>query len=350
MRSRCAHRSATAAWLATLGLFVFGAATASASASGFATVHRPRLVVGVGPRALVAFQQLRVVVAAGSPGSHLTVDYVRHPASYVIRDTTLGLRGAVAAGCRQRGLHRIDCLVRRPGCPTQLLWPCDVALVDVQLSGAADIAILHGPTGPLSDGDYGTVVVHGEGGNDRITADWATANQLSGPPPGPPFGPPTPAPASAAPAPDASTAGGTPPMQELHCLGCRLPCIGCAILYGDGGNDVLTGGNGIDELFGGAGNDVLRVGNDNFNELVGGAGNDTLYGGDGYDSITGGPGNDTLNGGPGGADSISGGSGNDTLNSLNGTAGEDYCGNGTDRVAAADTDDSFFGCEALPAG
>ena len=57
-----------------------------------------------------------------------------------------------------------------------------------------------------------------------------------------------------------------------------------AIMYGNGGNDTITGSTGNDYLFGGAGDDGL----------TGGAGADTLNGGAGADTITGGAGIDTI--------------------------------------------------------
>jgi Ca2+-binding RTX toxin-like protein len=53
-------------------------------------------------------------------------------------------------------------------------------------------------------------------------------------------------------------------------------------VFGEGGNDKLTGGSGADGLFGSSGND----------RLVGAAGNDTLDGGSGFDTLTGGRGKD----------------------------------------------------------
>lgn len=55
-------------------------------------------------------------------------------------------------------------------------------------------------------------------------------------------------------------------------------------LFGQGGNDVLTGGDENDHLDGGSGNDTIN----------GGAGNDTLIGGSGADQLSGGSGNDLL--------------------------------------------------------
>jgi Ca2+-binding RTX toxin-like protein len=60
-------------------------------------------------------------------------------------------------------------------------------------------------------------------------------------------------------------------------------------LYGDDGNDILHGLAGADYLYGGKGND----------RLFGDQGNDKLYGNSGNDTLHGGPGTDTLSGGPG---------------------------------------------------
>lgn len=109
-------------------------------------------------------------------------------------------------------------------------------------------------------------------------------------------------------------------------------------LYGDAGDDQLSGYKGDDYLEGGAGNDTLN-GGDGADQLLGGAGNDTLEGGAGLDLLVGGAGADTLNGGSG-ADRLSGGAGDDTLNGgedndfLDGGQGADtlYGGAGNDFV------------------
>jgi Ca2+-binding RTX toxin-like protein len=69
-------------------------------------------------------------------------------------------------------------------------------------------------------------------------------------------------------------------------------------IYGDAGNDVLTGGLYDDKLDGGSGDDILwgLAGND---VLSGNAGNDFLYGDLGNDRIIGGLGKDVLGGGLG---------------------------------------------------
>src|SRR5262249_18401461 len=75
-----------------------------------------------------------------------------------------------------------------------------------------------------------------------------------------------------------------------------------ADLYGDAGNDQLTGGGGGNELFGGPGDD----------KLTGGLGNDLLVGGDGNDRLTDASGTNVLLGG-GGAGRPPGGKGDDLL-------------------------------------
>lgn len=61
---------------------------------------------------------------------------------------------------------------------------------------------------------------------------------------------------------------------------------------GGGGNDVLTGGPGVDNLDGQNGNDIV-FGGGSGDQIAGGYGDDHLYGFDGSDIIDGGPGIDT---------------------------------------------------------
>jgi VCBS repeat-containing protein len=86
------------------------------------------------------------------------------------------------------------------------------------------------------------------------------------------------------------------------------------VRVGGNGNDTLTGITGpgavTDLIFGQNGDDRLSGGGGN-DLLCGAGGNDTLSGGDGADSLSGGSGNDRLTGGLG-ADRFSGGTGNDT--------------------------------------
>jgi Ca2+-binding RTX toxin-like protein len=133
---------------------------------------------------------------------------------------------------------------------------------------------------------------------------------------------------------------------------------GADLLYGEDGNDTLNGGLGADTIDGGAGNDMLYASTNYYdnsdlsaNVLNGGAGNDTLYGSGGKDKLSGDAGADDLNGGAGN-DSLSGNDGDDRLfgddgnDILNGGAGNDtiYGGNGDDILyAGSATYSSMYG-------
>lgn len=127
--------------------------------------------------------------------------------------------------------------------------------------------------------------------------------------------------------------------------------LGSDTLIGGGGNDYLSGGDdadivqsgpGNDFLQGGAANDTLDGGTD-ADSLFGEAGDDDVVGGDGNDEVDGGLGNDDLAGGAGddhvgsrfggelGTDTLDGGAGTDTLNG----------GEGNDDVLGGDGDDSL---------
>lgn len=70
-------------------------------------------------------------------------------------------------------------------------------------------------------------------------------------------------------------------------------------LFGGDGNDALQGGTNADSLSGGSGNDILLGDADN-DELFGGGGIDRLFGGDGADKLyAGAGGQDILTGGAG---------------------------------------------------
>ena len=102
------------------------------------------------------------------------------------------------------------------------------------------------------------------------------------------------------------------------------------ILYGEGGDDVITAGAGNDIIYGGIGADEL-LGEDGDDTLYG---DDVAYGGDGNDLIYGGSGNDILYGGNKN-DQLFGGDGNDFLSGgdqddiVNGGDGDDIISAGS---------------------
>jgi Ca2+-binding RTX toxin-like protein len=129
-------------------------------------------------------------------------------------------------------------------------------------------------------------------------------------------------------------------------------------LYGEAGNDTLTGGASSDDNFyGGSGFDTVSYANrwSNLNLSLDGVANDgaagehdnihfdveVVIGGQGDDSITGSAGNDVLKGG-GGNDTLDGGAGDD---SLSGDWGNDLLlGNdGNDTMDGGAGSDTFFG-------
>ncbi len=116
------------------------------------------------------------------------------------------------------------------------------------------------------------------------------------------------------------------------------------VVNGLAGNDVVTGGTGLNGLItttiNGGNDDDTLTGGDGVDIINGEAGNDTLNGGAGNDLLTGGPGVDPHNGGAGddvmiwnpgdGSEPIDGDAGNDTFQ-FNGSAGDEvmtYAGNG----------------------
>ncbi len=131
----------------------------------------------------------------------------------------------------------------------------------------------------------------------------------------------------------ATTVTGTSGNDTIDCGGANPG----KIVYGNGGNDTITGSVFVDKIYGQDGNDTMTggIGND---VLVGGNGHDTLTGSAGNDSLAGGSGNDTVTGsegddsihGDGDNDTLSGGVGNDYLRGglgtdiINGDAGNDY--------------------------
>jgi Ca2+-binding RTX toxin-like protein len=102
-------------------------------------------------------------------------------------------------------------------------------------------------------------------------------------------------------------------------------------VLGGGGSDAMTGGGGDDCLRGGAGND----------NVAGEAGNDNVGGGDGDDQLTGNDGDDTLSGG-GGNDSVGGNAGNDVGRGGDGNDALDG-GPGDDLLSGEGGDDTILG-------
>ncbi len=101
--------------------------------------------------------------------------------------------------------------------------------------------------------------------------------------------------------------------------------VGWDLIDGGDGNDSIVAQDGFDTVFGGADDDTI-AGNNGFDELWGGSGNDILTGGLGLDTLRGGSGDDSLSG-QNGSDTLEGGSGNDTLE---GNAGADLLNGGTE--------------------
>jgi Ca2+-binding RTX toxin-like protein len=87
--------------------------------------------------------------------------------------------------------------------------------------------------------------------------------------------------------------------------------VGNDTIFGQAGEDSLQGGDGDDSIDGGAGNDSL-LGDDGFDTLIGGVGDDTIHGGASRDKIYGNEGADVLFG-DGGNDRILDGPGSDII-------------------------------------
>ena len=142
---------------------------------------------------------------------------------------------------------------------------------------------------------------------------------------------------------------------------------GMDYITGGGGNDYLLGGGDNDFIFGGAGADFIEAGNGD-DKVSGGEGNDNIFGFAGNDTLMGGSGDDKLSGfteddllnGNGGSDTLEGGSGTDTLfggteddlmdggndnDFMYGGSGNDTIngGFGQDRMQGNMGDDSMFG-------
>ena len=131
-----------------------------------------------------------------------------------------------------------------------------------------------------------------------------------------------------------------------------------AVIFGEAGNDVLTGGYGNDLLIGGQGDDRINgaavggndeIWGDDFDPVLGvpsvasqaAGGHDQISTFGGSDTVYGQGGNDIINTG-GGADYVNGGPGDDQMN---GQAGDDrlYGGSGIDNVSGSDGHDIVAG-------
>ncbi len=112
----------------------------------------------------------------------------------------------------------------------------------------------------------------------------------------------------------------------------NLRVVKPASIFGEAGDDVLTGGRRSDSIDGGRGADRIdgRKGNDT---LTGGKGEDDLAGGKGNDTITGGPNDDHIVGGKGN-DTLQSDAGDDRIDARDGEADNITCGSGNDTVTA----------------
>jgi protocatechuate 3,4-dioxygenase beta subunit len=120
-------------------------------------------------------------------------------------------------------------------------------------------------------------------------------------------------------------------------------------IFGEGGDDNITGGSENDYISGGAGNDTIDTGDgnnvvfagDGNDNVTGGSGNDKLFGGGGADTLMGMAGNDTLVGNAG-ADSLVGGGGADQLNG-GGGSDDEMGGAGSDSLCGGKGDNDLHG-------
>jgi PKD domain-containing protein/FG-GAP repeat protein/lactonase family protein with 7-bladed beta-propeller/hemolysin type calcium-binding protein len=100
---------------------------------------------------------------------------------------------------------------------------------------------------------------------------------------------------------------------------------GSGTLFGDAGDDELTGGDQGDQIYGGPGADRIQVGEGN-DVADGGEGDDVIFADSGVNALSGGAGDDKITGGRD-ADVLSGGPGADTLH---GAGGDDQLAGGAD--------------------
>ncbi|BAN49789.1 peroxidase family protein [Metapseudomonas resinovorans] len=124
-----------------------------------------------------------------------------------------------------------------------------------------------------------------------------------------------------------------------------IASIGDDTIWGDGGNDRIEGGDGVDSLNGGAGDDIITDmgGDDN---IKGDDGNDVIHGGNGFNLILGGAGNDFIITGEDVSETF-GGTGNDFIYGAKGNLqtagneGDDWIEIGTQDGAPGDNFSPF---------
>lgn len=201
-------------------------------------------------------------------------------------------------------------------------------LLIARKTGEDDVALIYETM------DTGELTIHGNGGNDRITV--ASTETWEG-----------------------------HYFEDISCLRYRT-----IVLYGDDGDDDITGtyvsdiiygGNGDDHLkgmggadyiYGNLGNDFIEGGSQD-DHLFGHNGNDYIIGDNGEDQIYGGPDDDYLWGGAGidliqgeqGRNFLSGGRDNDALGG--GDDDDILCGGtGTDYIYGGEGSDTFWGRHA----
>lgn len=123
---------------------------------------------------------------------------------------------------------------------------------------------------------------------------------------------------------------------DLSCDSAANPCIGTDQsdimagdpgrneMFGKMGDDTMDGFDEIDSIYGDDGNDFVSGGNGLYHDFVnGGNGNDRVFGVQGNDYVIGGEGDDMLDGGPD-SDAAYGGRGNDVIRGGNGDDGGIY--------------------------
>ncbi len=229
--------------------------------------------------------------------------------------------------------------------------------------GAGDDVVRGGDGADIVIGDAGDDELYGNGGDDTIYGGDGSDTVYGG------NGNDTIDTGGSAPASDYGWPGVIPPDAD--------PFDDRDVVYGNGGDDVISTGDDQDYISGGNGNDTIDGGLDD-DTIDGNAGDDMIIGGHGSDVIDGGTGDDTIYGGMGpgtdsfnipdddvpgdafpgpdpvtdnGIDVIHGGDGNDTIygqddnDELYGDAGDDtiYGGIDDDLIDGGAGNDMLYG-------